>query len=103
MGFDLQKMMKEAQKMQDRVNTVQTELGGVTVIGSAGGGAVTVTCNGRAEVLAVKITPEAADDVETLQDLVLAALQDAHKRATDTAQQKMAAITQGLNIPGLPF
>lgn len=103
MGFDIQKMMKQAQKMQEDMNAVQAELAEMTVTGSSGGGAVTVTCDGRGEIKSIKISPEAAEDVETLEELVLGAIKDATKQASDIAQQKMSAVTQGLKIPGLPF
>lgn len=103
MGFDIQKMLKQAQKMQEQLNSVQEELGHQEVTGSAGGGAVVVTADGRGEVKAIKIQPEATEDVEALQELVLMAIRDAHTKANELAQQKMSGITQGLNIPGLPF
>ncbi|MCA9788962.1 MAG: YbaB/EbfC family nucleoid-associated protein [Cyanobacteria bacterium HKST-UBA04] len=103
MGFDMQKMLKQAQQMQEQLNSVQEQLGTEEVTGSAGGGAVTVTCDGRGEVKGVKIQPDAAQDVEALEDLVLMAIRDAHTKANQLAQQKMAGVTQGLNIPGLPF
>ncbi len=103
MGFDIQKMMKQAQKMQEQMATVQEELGHMEVTGSAGGGAVTVTCDGKGETKSVKISKEALEDVEMLEDLVLAAIKDASKKANDLAQEKMAGVTQGLKIPGMPF
>jgi nucleoid-associated protein EbfC len=103
MGFDIQKMMKQAQKMQDQMNSIQDELGTVEISGSSGGGAVVITCDGRGEVKGVKITQDAAEDLETLEELVLAAIKDAHTKANDLAQQKMSSVTQGMKIPGLPF
>ena len=103
MGFDIQKMMKQAQKMQEDMNKVQSELGDVEVTGSAGGGAVTVTADGRGDVKGVKISKEALDDPEMLEDLVLAAIKDALKKANDLAQDKMSSITQGVKLPGMPF
>jgi nucleoid-associated protein EbfC len=103
MGFDIQKMMKQAQKMQEQMLSVQNELATVDVTGSAGGGAVTVTCDGKGDAKAVKISKEALEDPETLEELVLMAIQDAQKKAAEMAQSKMSGVTQGLNIPGLPF
>lgn len=100
MVFDVQKMMKQAQKMQEQLNNVQAELGTMEVIGSAGGGAVTVTSDGRGEIKGVTIAKEATEDVEALQEMVLAAIQDAHRKANDLAQSKMSGVTQGLNLPG---
>lgn len=103
MGFDIQKMMKQAQKMQEQMASVQAELETLQVTGSAGGGAVTITCNGRGEAQSVKISADATEDIETLEELVLAAMKDANQKANDLAQSKMSRFTQGLNIPGMPF
>jgi nucleoid-associated protein EbfC len=103
MAFDIQKMMKQAQKMQEQMNSVQAELANMEVTGSAGGGAVTFTCDGRGEAKAIKITQDAMEDVETLEELVLAAIRDASQKANDLAQEKMAGVTQGLKLPGMPF
>ncbi len=103
MGFDIQKMLKQAQKMQEQMAGVQEELAKLEVTGSAGGGAVTIVCDGRGETKSVKIAKEAMDDAETLQELVLAAIRDSQKKASELAQEKMSGVTQGLKIPGLPF
>jgi len=98
--FNMQQMMKQAQKMQDQMKGIQEEMERSEFSGSSGGGAVTVTCNGKYEFLSVKIKEDALGDREMLEDLVLAALQDASNRVTDTMEQKMSKITAGLNIPG---
>lgn len=98
--FNMQQMMKQAQKMQDQMKGIQEEMERSEFTGSSGGGAVTVTCNGKYEFTSVKIKPEAMEDKDTLEDLVLAALQDAGNKVTETMEQKMAKITAGLNIPG---
>jgi nucleoid-associated protein EbfC len=103
MGFDIQKMMKQAQKMQEEMNAVQEQLAEITVSGSSGGGAVNVTCDGRGEVKTIKISKDATEDVEMLEELVLGAIKDATKKANDLAQEKMSGVTQGLKIPGMPF
>jgi nucleoid-associated protein EbfC len=103
MGFDIQKMMKQAQKMQEQMNSIQSELETMEVSGSAGGGAVTVVADGRGEVKSIKISKDAVEDIEMLEELVLAAIKDASKKASDLAQEKMSGITQGLKIPGMPF
>ncbi len=103
MGFDIQKIMKQAQKMQEQMAAVQDELQHIEVTGSAGGGAVTIVGDARGEVKSVKISKEAAEDLETLQDLVLAAIKDLNKKANDVAQDKMSGLTQGMQIPGLPL
>jgi len=99
--FDIQQMMKQAQKMQDKMAAVQKELEAATFTGTAGGGAVSVTCNGKYEFSAVKISPDAAADPEMLEDLMLAALKDASSKVSKAMEEKMSAVTAGMNIPGL--
>jgi DNA-binding YbaB/EbfC family protein len=96
-------MLKQLQQMQNKMARAQEELANETVTATAGGGAVTVEMNGHHEVVSVKLDPAAVDpnDVEMLQDMVLAAFNDALQKAQDLAQQKMSAITGGLNIPGM--
>ena len=95
------KAMRQAQQFQNRVTRAQEELEAISVQGSAGGGVVRITMSGKQEVSAVIIEPEAAEDLELLQDLVAAALNDALTRTKELAAQKMSALTGGLNIPGL--
>ncbi len=102
MGFDPQKMLKQAQKMQEQLQAVQKELDDLQVQGSAGGGAVMITTDGKGQVKAVKISKEAAGDAEMLEELILAAFQDAQQKAAQMAQEKMSNVTQGLNVPNLP-
>jgi DNA-binding YbaB/EbfC family protein len=99
----MQPNMKMLQQMQNRIQKMQQELEETTVEGTAGGGAVVVAVNGLRAVQSVKINPEAVDpsDIEMLEDMVLAAIQEAMKTAEDLAANKMAAITGGINIPGL--
>ena len=99
----MQPNMKMLQQMQNRIQKMQQELEETTVEGTAGGGAVKVSVNGLRAVQAVKIDPAAVDpeDIEMLEDMVLAAIQEAMKSAEDLASQKMGAITGGINIPGL--
>jgi DNA-binding YbaB/EbfC family protein len=98
-----QRMMKQLQQMQQKLMKAQEDLANETVTGSAGGGAVTIEMNGHHEVTAVNIDPEAIDpeDVEMLQDMMLTAFNEALNNAQAMAQQKMSAITGGLNIPGM--
>jgi len=98
------KMLKQIEQMQANMMKAQEELGELTVEGSAGGGAVTVVMNGHQEVQDVTIDPDFVDpeDVETLQDAILAAFRDAHRKAQDLTQQKMGAITGGLGNLGIP-
>ena len=93
-------MMKQAQKQLAQLQKIQEELETLTVEGSAGGGAVKVTMTGNQIVEAVVIDPEAAEEVELLQDMVLAAVNDAAAKAQEMAAQKMAVVTGGMNIPG---
>ncbi|RKD22824.1 nucleoid-associated protein [Ammoniphilus oxalaticus] len=102
-GMNMNNMMKQMKKMQDQMVKAQEELKEKTVEGSAGGGVVTVVVNGHKEVKDVIIKPEAVDpdDVEMLQDLVLAAINDAMKQVDDLTSQSMGKFTGGMNIPGL--
>ncbi|MBT97727.1 MAG: YbaB/EbfC family nucleoid-associated protein [Dehalococcoidia bacterium] len=93
-------MMKQAQKQLAQLQKIQEELETLTVEGSAGGGAVKVTMTGKQIVEAVVIDPDAAEEVELLQDMVLAAVNDAATKAQEMAAQKMAVVTGGMNIPG---
>jgi DNA-binding YbaB/EbfC family protein len=97
------KLMKQAQEMQAKMARVQEELEAREVEGTAGGGMVTVRMNGKQEVLAIKIKPEAVDpdDVEMLEDLVLAAIREARNHAEELMQTEMAKVTGGMNLPGL--
>lgn len=96
-------LMKQAQKMQDRILKVQEEMAGKTIEASAGGGMVTVIANGRQEIVSIKVEKEVVDpdDVEMLEDLILAAVNDALKKAQQMMAEEMQKITGGLNIPGL--
>ncbi len=97
------KMMNQLQQMQKKMVAAQEELGNSNVEGSAGGGVVTVTMNGHREVQAIKISPEVVDpeDIEMLQDMVMAAIADATKKAEELSAAKMGPLTGGMNIPGL--
>ncbi len=94
-------MMRQAQKQLAQLQKIQEELESLTVEGSAGGGAVKVVMTGKQIVESVTIEPEAAEEVDMLQDLVLAAVNDASTKAQELAAQKMSVVTGGMNIPGL--
>jgi nucleoid-associated protein EbfC len=96
-------LMKQAQRMQQQMAKVQEDLEKEQVEGLAGGGTVKVTVNGKQEVVSIKISPEAVDpkDVEMLEDLILAAINNAREKANELVQGKMGAITGGMKIPGL--
>ncbi|KEZ47633.1 YbaB/EbfC family nucleoid-associated protein [Metabacillus indicus] len=100
---NMQKMMKQMQKMQKDMAKAQEELVVKTIEGSAGGGMVTVTINGNKEVTDVIIKPEVVDpdDIEMLQDLVLAATNDALKKMDDLTNETMGKFTKGMNLPGM--
>jgi nucleoid-associated protein EbfC len=100
MGMDLRRM---AERMQQEMTRIQTELEAATVDGSAGGGVVTATVTGKQELVSITIDPSAVDpaDVDMLQDLVVAAVNDALRASRELAEQKMQAVTGGLRIPGL--
>ena len=105
----MQQLMQQAQKMQQQLAVAQAELADAVVEGSAGGGLVGATVTGSGELLSVTIDPSAIDpqDAETLQDLIVAAVRDATRRAGELASAKMAPLTGGLGslgglgIPGL--
>ena len=92
--------MRQAQKQLAQLQKIQEELEGLTVEGSAGGGAVRVVMTGKQIVESVTIEPEAAEEVDLLQDMVLAAVNDASSKAQELAAQKMSVVTGGMNIPG---
>ncbi len=104
MGMNQQKLMKQMQKMQDDMARVQDELTRETVSASAGGGAVTATVTGALEVVSVEISPDAVDpeDIEMLQDVIVAAINEALRAAQELANQRLGAVTGGLSGLGLP-
>lgn len=99
----MQKMMKKVQKMQAEMARVQEELGEINVEGSAGGGVVRVVSNCHQEIQEVKIDPAAVDpeDLSLLEDLVLAAVNDALQNARDRATAELEKVTGGVKLPGL--
>ncbi len=96
-------MMKQAQKLQNKMLKMQEELAGKTVEASSGGGMVNVIANGRQQLVDIRIEKEVVDpdDVEMLQDLVLAAANDALDKAQEMVSGEMGKLTGGMNIPGL--
>jgi DNA-binding YbaB/EbfC family protein len=95
--MDIQKLMAQAQKMQSDMEAARAELANERVESSAGGGMVTVTATGTGDILSVKIDPEGVDtdDIEMLEDMVLAAVNEAHRMATDLETQRMSAMMPG--------
>jgi len=96
----MQQMMKQAQEMQERL---QQQMAEARVEGNAGGGMVTVVMNGAKQVQSITIDPDVVskDDIGMLQDLIVAALNDAHRKADDEMQKNMGGLMGGLRIPGL--
>ena len=96
-------MIRQAQLLQEKLAKVQEEAAKKTVEATAGGGMVTVVANGKQEILSIKIDPEVVNpnDVDMLQDLILAAVNEARRRAQELMADQMKAITGGLQIPGL--
>ena len=95
------KMLKQLQQMQAKMAKVQEELGAKTVTGTAGGGVVEVIVNGHQKVVSVTVKPEVVDpaDVEMLQDLVMAAVNEAMDKARELATKEMSAVTAGMGLP----
>ena len=100
---NMQQLMKQAQKMQQQMLAAQEELAQTEVEGHAGGGLVKVKVTGSGEVVEMAIDPSVVDpaDVETLQDLVVAALRDASRAVSELQQEKMGPLAGGMGIPGL--
>ena len=97
-------IMKQAQKFQTKMAKLREELSDKTVEASAGGGMVTVVANGGQDVLSISIDPEVVDpdDIEMLQDLIMAAVNDALNKAKAMMNEEMGQLTKGMNIPGMP-
>jgi DNA-binding YbaB/EbfC family protein len=98
--MNIQKMMQQAQQMQERL---QKQMAEMRVEAAAGGGMVTVTVNGHKQVLRVKLDPEVVskDDIDMLQDLIVAAIADAHRKVDEALASQMQGMLGGLRIPGL--
>lgn len=96
-------MMKEAQKLQEKMLAMQDEIAKKKVDATAGGGMVTVEANGKQELLSIKIDPEVInkDDAQMLEDLVLAACNEALRKSRELVQQELGKLTGGMKIPGL--
>lgn len=96
-------MMKQAREFQEKMATVQEELGAKMVTGTAGGGMVTATVNGRGELIGLAIEEAIVnpDEVQMLQDLIVAAVNDGVRKATELGKGEMSKLTGGLNIPGM--
>ena len=116
-GMNMQEMMKQAHKMQEQLAQAQESMKDVTIDASAGGGMVKATVNGDLELVSIQIDPDALDpesiaidpeavdpeDMEMLQDMIVAAVNEAIRGVSEVASKQMSSITGGLNIPGMPF
>ena len=103
MGGNMQQLARQAQKLQQKMAEMQEELEAREYEASAGGGMVSVKVNGKKELLSLSIKPEAVDpdDVEMLEDMVMAAVNEALRTATETTEREMSKLTGGMNMPGL--
>ncbi|MBY4797626.1 YbaB/EbfC family nucleoid-associated protein [Collinsella sp. AGMB00827] len=103
--MNMNQMMQQARKMQEQMAKVEEELTSTTVDASAGGGMVKVTVNGSMMLESITIDPEAVDpdDIEMLQDMIVAAVNEAQRGVSEIASRQMSAVTGGLNLPGMPF
>ena len=100
---NIQNLLKQAQKIQSEVTQMQAELGQRRIEASVGGGMVTAVVNGRQELVGIRIDPNVVDpnDVEMLEDLIVAAVSEALSRASEMAAEEMKKLTGGLSLPGL--
>ncbi len=96
-------MLKQAQEMHSKISKLQEEMAGKTVEATSGGGMVNVVINGKQEILSIRIDPEVVnkEDIEMLQDLITAAVNEAIRKSQEMMAEEMKKITGGLNIPGL--
>ena len=102
--MNMNKLMKQAKQMQAKMSKMQEELKEKTVEATAGGGVVKVVVNGKQEVLDLEIDPDAVDpeDVEMLEDMILAAVNEGMRKVQDMVDDEMGKVTGGMNIPGMP-
>lgn len=102
-GMNMNKLMEEAQKLQEKMLKIQSELANKTVEATVGGGMVTVIANGQGDFVSVKIDPQVInpEDPEMLEDLILSAFNEAKKRAQELTNTEMSKITGGLKVPGI--
>ena len=102
-GANMQQLARQAQKLQQQMTKMQEELDAREFEAASGGGMVTAKVNGKRELLSISIKPEAVDpdDVEMLEDMVMAAVNEALRTAADTAEREMGKLTGGMGMPGL--
>ena len=95
--MDIQRMMKQAQQMQEKLQRHMAEM---RIQATAGGGTVTVTVTGNKQLIAIRIDPAAKDDMEMLQDMIVAAINDAHRRVDEALANQMQSMMGGMGLPG---
>lgn len=102
---NMQQLMKQAQKMQKQMEEVQTKLEEMTITATSGGGMVEAIATGKKEIISIKINEEVVDrdDIETLEDLILAAVNEAFRQADEISQKEMGKVTGGMGMPGGMF
>jgi DNA-binding YbaB/EbfC family protein len=102
-GFDMSEMLKQAQQMQTKMQKIQEDLKERIVEGTSGGGAVTVLASGTQEIVKITIAEDAVDedDIETLEDLLLTAVNNALKASQELSKKEMDEVTGGMNLPGM--
>lgn len=102
-GMQMNNLVKQAQAMQNKITKIQEELATYEVTGSAGGGMVNAKVNGKQELVSIEIKKEVVnpDDIEMLQDLVVAAVKEAMTKASEHSQRELSKVTGGMSIPGL--
>ena len=102
MAFDINSLMQQAKKMQERIREIHDELADERIEASSGGGMVKIVVNGQQEVIQISISEEALQaGAEMLSDMILVAITEAMKKSREIAQQKLGQVTGGLNLPGL--
>ncbi len=103
--MNMQKMLKEMQKLQGKMSRVQEELEEKVYESEAGGGMVKITMNGKGEMQSIRLDPDVvdADDIEALEDLILAAFNNAKSQIDAESKDKLGGLTQGMKMPGMPF
>ncbi len=101
--MNISKMMQQAKELQEKMGSMQEDLGAKRVTGSSGGGMVTATVNGRGELIGLALEDSIVNpnEVQMLQDLIVAAVNDGARKAADLSKSEMSKLTGGLNIPGM--
>jgi DNA-binding YbaB/EbfC family protein len=104
-GANINQLMKQAQKMQEEMQKAQEEIGTMEVESTAGGGMIRVKVNGDHQITEIEIQPDAVDpdDIEMLQDLIMAGINEAMRKVDEESSKRMNSVTGGMSMPGMPF